>query len=202
MALQLFNTLSRSKDLFQPLAPGRVGLYVCGPTVYDFAHIGNARPVVVFDVLFRLLRRLYPEVVYVRNITDIDDKIIRAAAENGEPIEALTARTEETDKIVGLTVGADDYMTKPFSPRELVARVRALLRRVHREKTVGAVQGYGPIVVDADRHTVEAGGTPVALTAKEFDLLAMLEIVLKHGVSRRGHWNLFNHFSVLLERGA
>ena len=79
MPLDLYNTLTRRKDRFEPLEPGRVGLYVCGPTVYDFAHIGNARPVVVFDVLYRLLKRLYPQVTYVRNITDVDDKIIKAA---------------------------------------------------------------------------------------------------------------------------
>ena len=93
--LVLHNTLSRSKELFTPLYEGRVGMYVCGPTVYDFAHIGNARPVVVFDVLYRLLKTLYGEVTYVRNITDVDDKIIKAAVENGEPIEALTERTTE-----------------------------------------------------------------------------------------------------------
>ena len=95
MPIYLHNTLSRRKELFQPLKPDSVGLYVCGPTVYDLAHIGNARPVVVFDVLFRLLKLQFKHVTYVRNITDIDDKIIAAAAKNGEPIEALTARTDK-----------------------------------------------------------------------------------------------------------
>jgi len=93
VTLHLYNTLSRSKDQFTPLKPGSVGLYVCGPTVYDFAHIGNARPVVVFDVLFRLLNRLYSDVTYVRNITDVDDKIIAAAKKANEPIESITTRT-------------------------------------------------------------------------------------------------------------
>jgi cysteinyl-tRNA synthetase len=93
MPLDLYNTLTRSKDRFEPQTPDRVGLYVCGPTVYDFAHIGNARPVVVFDVLYRLLKRLYASVTYVRNITDVDDKIITAAAANREPIDHLTERT-------------------------------------------------------------------------------------------------------------
>jgi cysteinyl-tRNA synthetase len=93
MSLTLYNTLTRCKDPFVPLDPQEVGMYVCGPTVYDRAHIGNARPVIVFDVLYRLLRRLYPKVVYVRNITDVDDKINARAKENGEPIAALTART-------------------------------------------------------------------------------------------------------------
>jgi cysteinyl-tRNA synthetase len=95
MALRLYNTLSRRKDAFSPLDPERVRLYVCGPTVYDRAHIGNARPVIVFDVLFRLLRHVYgPEhVVYARNITDIDDKIIARAAERGISIRELTEGT-------------------------------------------------------------------------------------------------------------
>ena len=88
--LALYNTLTRRKELFEPLERALVRMYVCGPTVYDFAHIGNARPVVVFDVLYRLLKRRYPRVIYVRNITDVDDKIINAARENHEAIEALT----------------------------------------------------------------------------------------------------------------
>jgi len=93
--LRLYNTMSRGKERFHPLDPANVRLYVCGPTVYDEAHIGNARPVVVFDMLFRLLRHLYGEshVKYVRNITDIDDKIIARSAESGEPIPELTRRT-------------------------------------------------------------------------------------------------------------
>tara|TARA_R110000824_G_scaffold390760_24_gene588153 strand:+ start:30107 stop:31492 length:1386 start_codon:yes stop_codon:yes gene_type:complete len=88
--LHLYNTLTRTKEEFQPVDPARVTMYVCGPTVYNFAHIGNARPAVVFDVLARVLRRLYPNVVYARNITDIEDKIIAAAKEQGVPISAIT----------------------------------------------------------------------------------------------------------------
>jgi cysteinyl-tRNA synthetase len=97
MTLSLYNTLTREKSAFKPIDPKNVRMYACGPTVYDFAHIGNARMVVVFDVLFRTLRAIYGEkhVTYVRNITDIDDKIITAAAAKGEPIGALTARTEQ-----------------------------------------------------------------------------------------------------------
>ena len=81
--LRLYNTLTRSKEDFVPIDPANVRLYVCGPTVYDFAHIGNARPIIVFDLLFRLLRQLYGQdaVTYVRNITDVDDKINARAAE-------------------------------------------------------------------------------------------------------------------------
>ncbi len=95
MELKLYDTLSREKRVFAPLDASRVRMYVCGPTVYDFAHIGNARPVIVFDVLFRLLRQLYgaEHVKYVRNITDVDDKINARAAERGIDIRELTEQT-------------------------------------------------------------------------------------------------------------
>ena len=95
MAIQIYNTLGREKQSFEPIDPSNVRMYVCGPTVYDFAHIGNARPVVVFDVVFRLLRWVYGEgnVTYARNITDVEDKIIDAALANGETIESVTSRT-------------------------------------------------------------------------------------------------------------
>ncbi|MGY9006224.1 MAG: cysteine--tRNA ligase [Alphaproteobacteria bacterium] len=98
MTLKLHNTLTRKKEDFVPLDPNHVRMYVCGPTVYDRAHIGNARPVVVFDILYRLLKVLYPApavVTYCRNITDIDDKIMNAAAESGVSIEKLTQETTE-----------------------------------------------------------------------------------------------------------
>jgi cysteinyl-tRNA synthetase len=91
--LQLFNTLSKQKEVFKPLDASNVGMYVCGPTVYDFAHLGNARPVVVFDMLLRVLQKQYSKVTYVRNITDVDDKINAAAHANGEDIRELTTRT-------------------------------------------------------------------------------------------------------------
>ena len=95
MTIHLYNTLTREKGVFAPLDPKNVRMYVCGPTVYDFAHIGNARPVVVFDTLFRLLRHTFGEthVTYVRNITDIDDKIMDAAKDSGESIASITTRT-------------------------------------------------------------------------------------------------------------
>ena len=93
--LVLYNSLTRRKEPFEPLDPARVRVYACGPTVYQRIHVGNARPLVVFDVLVRLLRRRFgaDRVVYVRNLTDVDDKIIDQARKNGEPIEALTERT-------------------------------------------------------------------------------------------------------------
>ena len=95
--LQIHNTLAREKQVFEPIDAQNVRFYVCGPTVYDLIHLGNARPLVVFDVLFRLMRHVYgpDHVTYVRNITDVEDKINAAAKENNEPIEALTVRTIE-----------------------------------------------------------------------------------------------------------
>ena len=90
--LQIYNTLSRSKQVFKPIVPGRVKMYVCGMTVYDFCHIGHARVMIVFDMVVRWLRASGYEVMYVRNITDIDDKIIKRAVQNGESISALTNR--------------------------------------------------------------------------------------------------------------
>jgi len=93
MQLSLHNTLTRRKELFEPANPKRVTMYVCGPTVYNYAHIGNARPAVVFDVLARLLRKLYPGgVVYARNVTDVEDKIMKAAQEQGVEISAITEK--------------------------------------------------------------------------------------------------------------
>jgi cysteinyl-tRNA synthetase len=102
VSLTIYNTLTRRKEVFTPLDPGNVRLYVCGPTVYDYAHIGNARPVIVFDMLFRLLRHVYgsDHVTYVRNITDVDDKInARAARDYPElPLnEAIRKVTEKTE---------------------------------------------------------------------------------------------------------
>ncbi len=96
MDIRLHNTLTREKQVFSPQNPQRVTMYVCGPTVYSFAHIGNARPPVAFDVLFRLLRARYgaENVIYAANITDVDDKIIAAATETGVPIAEITAKFE------------------------------------------------------------------------------------------------------------
>src|SRR5258708_30457344 len=95
MSLVIYNTLSREKEPFAPLDAGHVRLYVCGPTVYDYVHIGNGRPVVVFDVLYPLLKRRYPRVTYVRNITDINDRIILRAPDNDATIGSPTSRTSD-----------------------------------------------------------------------------------------------------------
>jgi DNA-binding response OmpR family regulator len=108
-------------------------------------------------------------------------EICRAARSNARtaamPIIVLTARAEESDRIAGLEIGADDYMGKPFSPNELVARVRALLRRTTRQEPEARAVSYGSIVVDTERHTVSTGGRDVTLTAKEF---LLLEYLLRH----------------------
>jgi len=95
MTLHLYDTFSKSKREFRPIDPNNIRMYVCGPTVYDYAHVGNARPVIVFDTLFRIMRHSYgvDHVTYVRNITDVDDKIIEAANLNKEDISSLTSRT-------------------------------------------------------------------------------------------------------------
>jgi len=92
MTLTIYNTMTRRKEAFEPADPDRVTVYVCGPTVYNHPHIGNARPAVVFDVLNRLLKRLYPNVIYASNITDVEDKIIAAAKAEGVPIDVITNR--------------------------------------------------------------------------------------------------------------
>src|SRR5688572_13374755 len=131
MELRLYDTLTRAKRPFAPLDPGRVRMYVCGPTVYDFAHIGNARPVIVFDVLYRLLRQLYgPEHVrYVRNITDVDDKINARAAERGIPIRDLT---EETYRAFQEDVAALGCVPPDVEPRatEHIEEMKTLIERL------------------------------------------------------------------------
>jgi cysteinyl-tRNA synthetase len=134
MELKLYDTLTREKRVFTPLDPADVRMYVCGPTVYDFAHIGNARPVIVFDVLFRLLRHLYgaDHVTYVRNITDVDDKInARAGAEYpGLPLnEAIRKVTEATDRQFHEDVAALGCLPPTVEPRatEHIAEMRALI---------------------------------------------------------------------------
>jgi len=131
MELKLYDTLTREKRAFEPLDRNRVRMYVCGPTVYDFAHIGNARPVIVFDVLFRLLRHLYgPEhVVYVRNITDVDDKINARAAERGIAIRDLT---EETYRYFKEDVAALGCLEPTVEPRatEHIEEMKALIDRL------------------------------------------------------------------------
>src|ERR1700681_1598594 len=137
MNLRLYDTLTREKRPFVPLDPKNVRMYVCGPTVYDFAHIGNARPVIVFDVLFRLLRHLYgaDHVTYVRNITDVDDKINDRAARDfpGLPLnEAIRKVTELTEKQFHDDVDALGALRPTVEPRatEHIAEMRTIIERL------------------------------------------------------------------------
>src|SRR5690606_31144472 len=135
--LRLYNTLTRTKEDFVPIDPQNVRMYVCGPTVYDFAHIGNARPVIVFDVLYRLLRHLYgdTQITYVRNITDVDDKINARAARDhpGLPLnEAIRKVTEETNAQFQADVKALGCLEPSFQPRatEYIDQMKAMIERL------------------------------------------------------------------------
>ena len=135
--LKLYNTLSRNKQAFQPLDDKRVRMYVCGPTVYDYAHIGNARPVIVFDVLFRLLRKLYGEnhVIYVRNITDVDDKINERAARDYPDLplnEAIGKVTHSTARQFHADVAALGCLPPSIEPRatEHIEEMRQIIERL------------------------------------------------------------------------
>jgi cysteinyl-tRNA synthetase len=152
MSLKLYNTLTRTKEPFAPLDPKNVRLYVCGPTVYDFAHIGNARPVIVFDVLFRLLRHLYGDahVTYVRNITDIDDKINARAKErlgdrNVPILDVVRELTVETARIYDEDVAALGCLPPTHEPRatahvpQMIAMIETLVANGHAYEAEGHV---------------------------------------------------------------
>lgn len=150
MTLRIYNTLTRTKEDFVPLDAGNVRMYVCGPTVYDFAHIGNARPAIVFDVLFRLLRHLYgPEhVTYVRNITDVDDKINARALRDypGVPLnDAIRRVTETTYEQYQKDVTALGCLPPTQQPRAtehiqgMIDMIRALIGRGHAYEAAGEV---------------------------------------------------------------
>ena len=142
MTLSLYNTLNRQKEVFEPADPDRVTMYVCGPTVYNYAHIGNARPAVVFDVLFRLLKTHYGDVVYARNITDIDDKIIKAASEQDIAIDAIT---EKFTRIYREDMAALGVLTPTIEPKatetleEMIAMMRTLIEAGHAYAAEGHV---------------------------------------------------------------
>ena len=153
-ALKLHNTLTRRKDVFQPLDPAHVRMYVCGPTVYGDIHIGNARPIVVFDVLYRLLKLRYPRVTYVRNITDVDDKIIDRAAELGEPIASLTACTTADFHRVIAALGALEPDVEPQATEhivQMIAMITALIERGHAYAADGHVLFNVPSMADYGR---------------------------------------------------
>ena len=147
MTLTLHNTLTRWREPLEPVRPGHVGMYVCGPTVYDLAHIGNARPIVVFDVLYRVLKRLYPSVTYVRNITDIDDKINEASRKSGEPIESITARTTKAfhEDIAALGALPPDVEPRATSyVPQMIALIEALIEAGNAYEAEGHVLFHVP----------------------------------------------------------
>ena len=147
MTLTLHNTLTRRREPLEPVRPGHVGMYVCGPTVYDLAHIGNARPIVVFDVLYRVLKRLYPSVTYVRNITDIDDKINEASRKSGEPIESITARTTKAFHEDIAALGALPPDVEPRATAhvpQMIALIEALIEAGHAYEAEGHVLFHVP----------------------------------------------------------
>jgi cysteinyl-tRNA synthetase len=138
----LYNTLTKTKEVFTPANPDQVGLYVCGPTVYDFAHIGNARPFTVFDVLARLLRHMYPNVCYVRNITDVDDKINTAALAKGETIADLTQRTtaafHQDMEALGILPPDEEPRATHHIP-EMIEMIQKLIEKGHAYNVEGHV---------------------------------------------------------------
>ncbi|CAA0117049.1 Cysteine--tRNA ligase [BD1-7 clade bacterium] len=142
MALKLYNTLKGGKDVFTPIEEDIVKMYVCGPTVYNRVHIGNARPAVVFDTLYRVLKALYGTVIYARNITDIDDKIMNTARESGEAISAITARytdayVEDMAALNNLPPDITPLATEHLP--EMIGMVQALLDQGHAYEAEGHV---------------------------------------------------------------
>ncbi|MEN8130860.1 MAG: class I tRNA ligase family protein, partial [Pseudomonadota bacterium] len=130
--LKIYNTLTRTKEAFKPIVPGKVRMYVCGMTVYDLCHLGHARVLVVFDAVVRYLKSCGFDVTYVRNITDVDDKIIQRAHELGEPIGSLTSRF-----IKAMHEDADtlDVLSPDFEPRatesmdKIIAMIETLVKK-------------------------------------------------------------------------
>ncbi|MGB1866421.1 MAG: cysteine--tRNA ligase, partial [Candidatus Puniceispirillaceae bacterium] len=132
--MQLYNTLTRQKQPFIPIDPSHVRVYACGPTVYGRIHVGNARPIVVFDVLVRVLRRLYDRVTYVRNITDVDDKINERAATNGQSITDLCAETIVSFHADTAALGAEPPDVEPRATHhidEMIAMISLLIDKGH-----------------------------------------------------------------------
>ena len=133
-SLKVFNTLSGKKEEFNPIDPSHVKIYACGPTVYNYAHIGNARMAVVFDTLVRLLRYTYPKVTYVSNITDIDDKIIDAANELNLPIKEITEKYTDiyNEDMAKLSVMIPDIQPKATEYiSEMIELIQDLINKEH-----------------------------------------------------------------------
>ncbi len=142
MSIQIYNTLSRRKEPFVPLDPERVTLYACGPTVYNYAHIGNARPAVIFDLLHRVLCRRFRQVIYARNITDVDDKINQSAAEEGVSIDVIAGRYAEAYHADMAELGVARPTVEPRATdhmAEITAMISRLIERGHAYEAEGHV---------------------------------------------------------------
>ncbi|MDE3272036.1 cysteine--tRNA ligase [Pseudoalteromonas sp. G4] len=162
--LQIYNTLTRQKEAFKPLVAGKVGMYVCGITIYDYCHVGHARTYVSFDVMNRFLRHAGFDVTYVRNITDVDDKIIKRANENGEAIDALTVRMtkamhEDFDALNMLPADIEPTVTGHMD--EIIAMIERLIEKKH-----AYVASNGDVLFDVS--TFEQYG---ALSQQDLDML-------------------------------
>ena len=142
MSLHIYNSLKRKKERFEPLTPGKVGMYVCGVTVYDYCHVGHARVMVVFDVIYRWLMQLGYSVLYVRNFTDVDDKIIKRAAERGIGIDTLT---HEMIAAFHEDIAALGCLRPTHEPRA-TAHVDAMIRMI----TALVEQGYAYVSDSGD----------------------------------------------------
>ncbi|QQR68296.1 MAG: cysteine--tRNA ligase [Alphaproteobacteria bacterium] len=154
MTLHFYNTLSRQVEAFRPLDPTNIRIYVCGPTVYDLAHIGNARPAVVFDVLARLLRASFPRVTHVSNITDIEDKIIARSQESGESIADLTRRTGADYRADMAILGVNPPDIEPWATAyipQMQAMIAQLIERGHAYESQGHVLFNVPSMPDYGR---------------------------------------------------
>ena len=192
--LRIHNSLTGRKEPFQPIHAPRVGMYVCGVTVYDYCHVGHARCYVVFDVIRRWLRYRGYQVDYVRNVTDIDDKIIRRAAENGESTEALTARfgwssfTEKADAIAERNM--IERMPDDLAPdrREKLARLFAVVRRFAEEQHLAERKDRSKVVAGA---SVESGKETSAVLPM---LAAVTEFKTSVEVEARGRARDVAHF--------
>ena len=155
MSLILYNTLTRTKETFVPADPARVTMYVCGPTVYNYAHIGNARPPVVFDVLFRLLSARYPKVIYARNFTDVDDKINAAAKAQSVPIKTITDKFTAIYQADTAALGVLPPTVEPCATDhipQMITMIETLLANGHAYAAEGHVMfnvpsfaGYGQL---------------------------------------------------------
>ncbi|HEY0921503.1 cysteine--tRNA ligase [Rheinheimera pacifica] len=140
--LHIYNTLSRKKELFTPIEPGKAGLYVCGITIYDYCHVGHARTYVAFDVINRYLRFLGYDVTYVRNITDVDDKIIKRAAENNESCDALTERFTQAMHA--------DFAALGLMPADIEPRVTTHMAEIIALIETLVAKGYAYVAADGD----------------------------------------------------